>query len=601
MNSREPVASDRIVGDYRLIDDALGAGAAGEVWLATPQVIKDFAAPGDLLALKLYKQEILEKPNELDRIEREFKFGKTLRDPSVVRMHDYSLDPGQPFLVMEYIDGSPLNEWIRMFHPVSSVLLFQIVDQLLDALEELHSLEIIHRDVKPANAMVCIDFTAKLMDLGVIHVPSESEDLTQTGEFLGTLRNASPELLRAKKVTDYDTRTDLYSLGTVIYFLLHGREVFSEVDQPAELLDAVMHTTPSFDERTAWDDEVRAALLGLAKSLLSKDPGGRPDSVEEVREKLDRVRESHLLAGEHEPIHGYIATALTDVSPAARGEIEFASLAIAHAAKRSNIYVHQPRLATDPLRNKSIEPKVVYRLDRRKVEHADVVFALLNEKSFGVGQEIEIAAYSGKPMIVMHRPDVAISRMVRGTFANLLGDPITYDGPEELIRKLESRLDRHRGTIERFRRFCASTPPLQIGEHLRSQRIAAGFASGDAFARHHGLAPSLVEAIENGRFRNVGLLFLSNYLRALGMALVDLLKPIDSVSQPMSEAERASLAELETLAKQRQGLMSAAGYLALREEYLVEPAARSGSQRVTKKEWARRYGVWDQQQLDLLS
>ena len=96
--------SPKVVGPYRILD-ALGEGAAGNVFLATPIESKPFASPGDLLAIKLYKDEILKKPNQQQRIEREFKVGSTIAHPNVVTVHDSGLaKDGRPFLVMEYVD-----------------------------------------------------------------------------------------------------------------------------------------------------------------------------------------------------------------------------------------------------------------------------------------------------------------------------------------------------------------------------------------------------------------------------------------------------------------------------------------------------------------
>src|SRR3990172_5311692 len=99
----------KVLGDYRLLSQ-LGEGAAGTVFLATPIRTKLFASPGDPVAIKVYKEEILKKPKQLERIRREFKIGSQLAHPNIVRIYEYSVDTKPPYLVMEYVDGITLQD-----------------------------------------------------------------------------------------------------------------------------------------------------------------------------------------------------------------------------------------------------------------------------------------------------------------------------------------------------------------------------------------------------------------------------------------------------------------------------------------------------------
>jgi serine/threonine protein kinase len=187
---------DTVLGDYRLLEP-IGEGAAGEVYLATPLRRKSFAEPGVPLAIKLYKPDILRQPRQHDRIKTEFVIGSQLAHPNLVRMHDYDATSPRPYLVMEYVDGITLDAWVRMFHPIPLRLTIHITAQLVSAVSELHTKDIIHRDVKPPNVMVSSSFDAKLMDFGVADVPRQppEEKITPPDKFLGTIRNSSPELL----------------------------------------------------------------------------------------------------------------------------------------------------------------------------------------------------------------------------------------------------------------------------------------------------------------------------------------------------------------------------------------------------------------------
>src|SRR5437016_4990709 len=104
------------IGDYRLLNK-LGEGAAGEVYLATPITGKPFAKAGDPLAIKLYKESILQQKDQLQRIEREFRVGSEMTNPNLVRMHEvHTKDTPRPYLVMEWVDGMTLDRWVSMFH-----------------------------------------------------------------------------------------------------------------------------------------------------------------------------------------------------------------------------------------------------------------------------------------------------------------------------------------------------------------------------------------------------------------------------------------------------------------------------------------------------
>ena len=166
---------------------------------------------------------------------------------------------------MEYVDGEPLSRWVEMYHPISDSLLLEILCQMLDGITALHEIDAIHRDLKPSNVMLSEDFLAKVMDLGVVRLTSEKiGKLTPSDQFLATIRNSSPELLFGKK---YDKRTDLYSFGTILYFLLHGEEVFGHERQFARLIELVRHDQPECNEALQGESATRSHLLDLCKRL----------------------------------------------------------------------------------------------------------------------------------------------------------------------------------------------------------------------------------------------------------------------------------------------------------------------------------------------
>ena len=577
------------VPGYRLLQ-RIGEGAAGEVYLATPTSDKSFAKPGEPLAIKIYRPEILRQTKQLDRIRREFLVGSQHAHPNLVLIHDCSIDDRSrpPHLVMEYVDGIRLDTWLQMFHPLPRNLLLRIVDQLLDALSHLHATGITHRDFKPANIMVSSTFDAKVMDFGVVRVTHDSP-ITPKDKFVGTIRNSSPEMLFGR---DYDHRTDLYSLGTVLYPLLYGEEVFAEESQFARLIDLVKDTYPELDPSVASRDDVSSALFELTKQLLRKTPIERPVDVEDVRRRLTPVRASLVPELDYEPLHGYVATALTGLLPDAREAIAFVSSRIAEVAKDHGIYVYQPRKATDPLLHPDVDAAAVYLLDRHRVVSADVIFFLANQPSFGVGQELEIAATYSKPTILLVREGTTLSRMVTGSFANLL-DELVYKTPEDLVRKLKRSLSRHSSTIRQFKATTPPSPQARLGHSLLSARTAAGYQSPEELAAALGISTKIILAIERGDYDNVGVHLLARLCRALNLSLHALFDP----STPADSRRRTdpNLVRLERLARRLS--WNSTDYLDLRDDYLRQVAASGESSEFTDEQWRTRRTAQEQRRL----
>jgi tRNA A-37 threonylcarbamoyl transferase component Bud32/transcriptional regulator with XRE-family HTH domain len=567
------------IGDYRVLQ-LLGQGAAGRVYLATPSKAKDFAKVGEPVALKVYKPEILAKPNELERIGRELRVGSTVAHPNLARIFEQNRDAdGNPFLVMEFVDGIPLSKWISMFHPVAAPLLLGFVEQLVHGLAALHQRGVTHRDLKPANVMVTYAFDVRIMDFGVVRV-TEDSPITDSNEVLGTIRNSSPELLRGER---YDERTDLYSLGTVFYALLHGEEVFADERNKTRLLAMVQNEGPQFTP-TGSSGPVESSLLALTKGLLEKEPKKRPHSIDEVRQEVTEIRGLMDRVEVNKPLHGYVATALTGLEPDARGYITFASSKIAEVAKRHGFYVYQPRRATDPVLNKDFDAETVYVLDRERVLRADLLFVLLNKPSFGVGQELEIAASYSKPTILIVEEGVVVSRMVHGSPANVLAS-IVYSTPEDLERQLDRALTDVTEDVIRWKeRVGDPLRRIDLGPLLREKRIAAGYKSSGDFADKMGLSRRYVEFLEKGHLENAG----NQILRRIGDVLAFDFGPLGGRDHD-SERGRAqdlNIGRLEALAS-RLG-WSSEMFLRVRGDYERERAARGSNEVISDDEWIRR-------------
>jgi transcriptional regulator with XRE-family HTH domain len=535
------------IGPYRVLGK-LGEGGAGHVFLATPVEDKTFARRGDLVAIKVYRDWVLEQTAQAERIEREFKAGTTIRHRNVVATYELGKDSNtRPFLVMEYVDGSSLVNWVPMYHPLPIPMLLHILSQITEGLCEVHS-QLLHRDLKPSNIMLSEAFTAKIMDLGVV-LPKQdklgrADAVTPSDKFLGTIRNAAPEYLFDSRC---DERTDLYSLGTILFFLLHGEEVYAEERQFARLVTRIKTTQPEFDDSLASQDPVHAKLLDLCKRLLSRDPERRPANAREASEILHEMQDA---VGPAQPSAiGYIAAALTGLSARNREATIFVGNAIAEACKELNIYAHEPRKATDPVLHKDIPPAAVYLFDRRRIVSSDLVIAVCNEPSFGVGQEIEIAASYGIPTLLVKREGVLLSRMVTGSTTNFVHEPVEYQGPEDLKKKLIRAL---RPNLEHLRSRRNGDPrPTQarLGEKIRSLRDGLGW-SIEHTARKLGISVDALHLFEDNpeHFHNIGLVLLLRMSGVFGVPLSGLIESGEMPTAPPSRIDETNVALIERVA-----------------------------------------------------
>lgn len=225
------------VGRYEIIG-RLGRGAAGTVYQARDPLI------GRTLALKLLAPpadvDDAERAEDEERFLREVRVVGALRDPGIVRIHDAGRDEatGRPFLVMEQLEGATIASELRARTNLDPSEVLTIARRLGAALDAVHAVGVIHRDVKPANIRRGLDGLPRLLDFGVARVAGS--ELTRTGRVLGTPTYLSPEALRAAPL---DPRSDLFSLAVVLYECLSGRRPFSGSSLPA-VVHAILHDSP---------------------------------------------------------------------------------------------------------------------------------------------------------------------------------------------------------------------------------------------------------------------------------------------------------------------------------------------------------------------
>jgi serine/threonine protein kinase/signal transduction histidine kinase/ligand-binding sensor domain-containing protein len=264
------------VGHYQLIEK-LGAGGMGVVYKARDLVT------GDSVALKLLRAELSEKKRSRRRFLREARLGKSIRHPNIVKILDYGEQAGRLYLAMEFVAGKTLSRWARKTGDLTVQKVLEIGSNLLSALAAVHEVGIVHRDVKSDNIMVdsAEGNSIKLMDFGLA-VGKDVSRMTRAGSLLGTVAYMSPEQARGKVV---DARSDLYSLGVVLYELCAGTPPFSGPD--AAVLHAVIYDTPpSLGERAK---NVPAELSAYITKLMAKNPDQRQSSAREALDQLNTI------------------------------------------------------------------------------------------------------------------------------------------------------------------------------------------------------------------------------------------------------------------------------------------------------------------------
>jgi serine/threonine-protein kinase len=275
------IASAKRLGQY-VLGELIGEGGMGAVYRAQHAMLRRPTA------IKLLLPERA-GPENIARFEREVQLTARLTHPNTVAVYDYGRTPdGVFYYAMEYLDGLSLEELVRTFGPQPESRVIHILLQATGALLEAHSLGLIHRDVKPANILLCerggTPDMVKLLDFGLVKslLPSENPELTQTNSITGTPQYLAPESIT--EPATIDARVDLYALGGVGYFLLTGRPAF-EGRSVLEICGHHLHTLPERPSERLGRP-VLPELEALILACLEKQREKRPASALDVQERL---------------------------------------------------------------------------------------------------------------------------------------------------------------------------------------------------------------------------------------------------------------------------------------------------------------------------
>jgi len=272
---KELTTGSTFAGRYQIIEE-LGKGGMGRVYKAIDTEIKE------KIALKLLKPEIGIDEEMIERFRNELKLARKISQRNVCRMHDLNREEGAYYITMEYVVGEDLKRLIRKVGQMSAGRTVAIAKQVCEGLAEAHSLGIVHRDLKPQNIMVDEAGNAKIMDFGIAR-SLKAKGITGAGVMIGTPEYMSPEQVEGKEV---DPRSDIYSLGIILYEMVAGRVPF-EGETPFTI--GVKHKSEIPKNPKELNAQMPEDLSRLILKCLEKDKLKRYQSAAELRAEIERI------------------------------------------------------------------------------------------------------------------------------------------------------------------------------------------------------------------------------------------------------------------------------------------------------------------------
>src|SRR5216110_3945212 len=272
-------------GRYR-IERKLGTGGMADVYLAEDQEL------GRPVAIKILNDRHAQDDQFVERFRREAKNAAGLSHPNIVSIYDRGEAEGSYYIAMEYLDGRTLKELLVRNGPPPIPIAIDYARQVLAAIGFAHRNGIVHRDIKPHNVVVGRDGRLKVTDFGIAR--SGASEMTEAGSIVGTAQYLSPEQARGAPV---DARSDLYSLGIVLYEMLTGTVPYTG-DTPVEI--AMKHLTAVPDPPSKLRSDIPHDLDAVVMRALAKDPEQRYGSAEEMDADLARVARGVAVSQETE-------------------------------------------------------------------------------------------------------------------------------------------------------------------------------------------------------------------------------------------------------------------------------------------------------------
>lgn len=261
---------------YEIVKE-LGTGGMGHVYQARDRDLDE------IVALKVLRAEISADPVIQKRFTREIKVSRMITHPNVVKVFDIGKYKGNRYISMEFIQGTSLDDWLRM-HPNTDIrVLLSILAKIIQGVQAAHAQGIMHRDLKPQNVILDRSLNPRVLDFGIAR-SKEHVDATSSGQILGSPKYMSPEQIQGK---DLDARTDIYSLGIMMFLIFTGQEPFTG-DEPRAII--MKHLTQPPPDMLKINPAIPAWLERIVMKAMEKDRDHRYASLKEM---LDDLRKGY--------------------------------------------------------------------------------------------------------------------------------------------------------------------------------------------------------------------------------------------------------------------------------------------------------------------
>jgi serine/threonine-protein kinase len=260
---------------YEIIEE-LGKGGMGKVYRVFDKKIEEE------VALKLLTPEIAADKKTIERFRNELKLARKVGHRNVCKMYDLNEMEGTHYITMEYVPGEDLKSFIRRAGLLNTGKTIFIGKQVCEGLAEAHRLGVVHRDLKPSNIMIDREGNARIMDFGIVR-SLEAKGITGAGVMIGTPEYMSPEQVEAKET---DQRSDIYSLGVILYEMVTGRVPF-EGETPLSI--AMKHKSEEPPDPKELNAQIPEDLSRVILRCMEKDKKNRYQSTGEVHSELDKI------------------------------------------------------------------------------------------------------------------------------------------------------------------------------------------------------------------------------------------------------------------------------------------------------------------------